>query len=205
MRPRTTWTDESITRTIVEICAAQGKFPTQSTLIEMGYAGLASAMRRRGGMATWWDKMKSLGFGREECETRLGWDSEDAVAEMLSRKKFTVNRLRGKKMHYDLQVQDVLRVEVKGGQLFQYVRHESGRFVKGWFFTFGKRPSADIIALHRRDKGDVFFIPWYFVPSGTITIGMETEKYARWHNNFDVVGAMVDTRLKELEGFPCSV
>lgn len=201
MRSRSYWDEESILKTLIGICSEHGKFPTQDSFRDIGQSGLYRAMTYRGGLQRWRDKMSGIGFGHEQTLTETGWMAEEIVMRELQASGFSVLRIPGKKLHYDLLVDSVLRVEVKGARKLTYARNENGERTSCWYFGLGKRPSADIIVLHRFDRNDTFYIPWYFCPNSTISIGEKSEKYGRWLNRLDVPRTMSNIRHSEMEDY----
>lgn len=190
---RTKWSDEMVESRIRDFVKTFGKFPTNSSLKEVGMYDLSNQICRRGGFIAWANK---LGYSRAESDSDFGWSGELKVQAILEREGFSVVRSSQVKAPYDLLVDGLVKIDVKTAAFSNY------GVSTGWFYRIGKLPSCDLVCLFKSDTGDVYFIPWESCPHTTITITPTGKTYAANLNTFDVLRAVVQMRRQERTLWP---
>lgn len=139
--------------------------------------------------------MEAVGYPRQRADTFTGWDGEDKVAELFRNQGFEVQQPPSRKLHYDLLVNGVVRVDVKSAHLhIPAVKSRSNS--RAWHFRIGKCPTVDLLALYRMEHEDVFLIPWFAASETAMSIGGES-KYEPFRNNWKLLRDMIDVRDHE--------
>lgn len=186
------WTVEAQTKKLSELCASLGHFPTQTECYDLGLSGFYASLGRRGGIKDWWIRMERAGYSHKLSDTEIGWNGEDEVRKILSRKGFKVCCPSSSKQHWDLLIGDAVRADVKSTK--RNTEWNSG----AWYWRIGKMPSVDLVILFQSDTKDMFLLPWFAATCSNMTIGMHSQ-YDCYKNNFDMLKAMVDLRVTELK------
>lgn len=185
---RKRWTDDMIASRIIKHVGGTGKFPTNTELQKTGQNDLACQISKKGGYVYWANR---LGMNRGVYDSDVGWEGEKKAQTLFEARGFTVVRSERIQWPFDLLVNNCLRVDVKTASYAAYGAST------GWFFRIGKSPQADLIALYRSDKDDMYLIPWYHVPKTNITISPTGMKYSRFLNAYEIVERMVRVRSEE--------
>lgn len=185
---RQRWDDSRIEGELRGVAEAMGRFPSTSDLRDMGRLDLTNQVERHGGFLHW---ARKLGIERRVSDSDKGWKGEDAAADRLARAGLAVTRRTGVKCHYDLLIEEVLRIDVKSARLTQY------QHCREWFYRIGKYTQADLILLWQLDTGEFYLIPWFVCPSSNVTIATNGGKYARFRNNIEIIRSMATARQKE--------
>ena len=187
---RKTWNEAMIADRIMENYRSTGLMPTNQYLKETGQSDLANKICKSGGFLKWAER---LGLSREHSDSDTGWDGEKRVQKILESAGFQVERIAAVKWPFDLLINKVLRVDVKSANFAEYGP------CKGWFYSIGKAPQADLIALHQLDTGETYWIPWNIVPHSSVTISKDGGKWARYKETLLIVQSMIETRQAETE------
>lgn len=178
---------------IISHAGGSGRFPTNTELQKTGQNDLACQITKKGGYAYWANR---LGMKRGVYDCDIGWKGEQKTQALFEERGFSVIRSERVQWPFDLLVNDCLRVDVKTA------KHADYGVSSGWYFRIGKSPQADLIALYRSDKNDVYLIPWYHVPKTNITITPTGTKYSGFLNAYEIVERMVQVRQFEREMHP---
>jgi hypothetical protein len=187
-KKRTRWTEALLVSRINAVVGDSKRFPTNSHLVEIGQGDLSNQITKRGGFIYWANR---LGIERDISDSDIGWEGEKRAHTLLEARGFSVIRSERVRWPFDLLVNNSLRVDVKTASYAAYGAST------GWFFRIGKSPQADLIALYRSDKDDMYLIPWYHVPKTNITISPTGMKYSRFLNAYEIVERMVRVRSEE--------
>jgi hypothetical protein len=189
---RTAWTDELIVDALRPHVNEHGQLPTVNFLRSIGRNDIACAMTKRGG----WKRFAALlNTTLTPSDTVTGWNAEIAAGDWLRSLGYEAEQQTAR-CHFDILVNGVLRIDVKGAKFARYGASA------GWFYRMGKVITADVVLCARMDRGDFYVFPWFRVPATNLTISESGGWRSQYLMNTDVLQQMLKSRTAELEAFP---
>lgn len=174
---------------------SSGYMPTHSFLNSVGRGDLSNQISRRGG----WRKFASLiGVPMTPSDTVTGWAAEDWCIKDLASRGYMVER-QATRTHFDLLIDGLIRVDVKGASFASYGR------TSGWFYRMGKVITADVVVCVQMDCDDCYIYPWFSVPATNLTITPSGGMHSPYRSNYDLIELMLSTRRSERSELECMV
>lgn len=173
--------EEEIKNFIKNEPEAHNNFPSHHLLCKKNRADLDNAISRSGGFIYW---RKKMGYTLNKCESKIGWDGERFIEELLKNKGYKVYK-QSVTCYYDYVVNDCVRIDCK----YSHVYHSE----QGDFFSCHLDADKDcdiFIVLCEYDNGEhkVLVIPHVVVfNQKQISIGLNNSKWDFYKNKFEYI------------------
>lgn len=183
---RTYWNEAMVEREVLAESTRLGRMPNCDELQRLGRNDLANQIGKRGGFRHWATR---LGLRQSGGTSHRAMVVEDHVQQVMVSRGHSVERMSWQSP-FDLLVDSVLRVDVKGGLFHSYTVPKGG-VVAGYFFGLHKvPPTCDLYALcclsDTDEVGDVYWIPSSEAAVQTVTI-TPRGKYSAFKNTISQV------------------
>lgn len=174
------WNDELIEREIINVKNILGidRMPTSAEISRiMNNYSLTNAIARHGGYKFWANK---LNLNQSECETRIGYEYEIKIKEILESKGYKVEKMTSNHP-YDLLVNKNIKVDVKASN-----KYKSNKGWCSYSFGLGKRnPTCDIYVIICIQDNKVLIVPSKYLKQSQLCITDKESKYDIYKDRWD--------------------